>query len=316
MVSSRFLAGKKRLGFSIAFVVLAYAAPGVVFGDIVDTYSTGFESSQGFTVGPMSDGTSTQGGWSGGAQSGFQNDNAGSEAITTAAANSGTQSWLLKNSYSSPGQGTPYTPNLSASLGDSGITDFTGSVSFMAAGIADGSSIAISTGTPDGTDRGDYIAYLVNETGGIHLYTYTYDVNNPDPNARFSAVDIATGLSALDWHQLSFDITKSGAIDILKISVDGGPSVTVNPDGLNAYRADPSNSFGYADSSRLKIYATGISAGPPSTPDPGAAGFYIDDVTYSVLDAATVPEASSLIVWSLFGMTIGGAGWWRRKRSA
>jgi hypothetical protein len=34
------------------------------------------------------------------------------------------------------------------------------------------------------------------------------------------------------------------------------------------------------------------------------------------LATAPVPEPASLIVWSLLGLTISGAGWWRRKRSA
>jgi len=34
------------------------------------------------------------------------------------------------------------------------------------------------------------------------------------------------------------------------------------------------------------------------------------------LAIAPVPEFSSVFVWSLLGVTIGGAGWWRRSKSA
>ncbi len=45
-----------------------------------------------------------------------------------------------------------------------------------------------------------------------------------------------------------------------------------------------------------------------------------DGVTYDIhwdnLQASAVPEPASLLVWSMLGLALGGATWWRRKRSA
>jgi hypothetical protein len=48
-------------------------------------------------------------------------------------------------------------------------------------------------------------------------------------------------------------------------------------------------------------------------PDGGAeAGGYVT----LTLGTAAVPEASSMIVWSLLALTIGGAGWWQKRNLA
>jgi hypothetical protein len=307
MFCSKFRTACKMASAGIALAILASAPPSVATAAVVDSYSTGFED---FNLGAMSDGTTTQKGWSGGAQSGFQNATPGDEAITTAAAHTGSQSWRLTHGYSTPGQGSPFSPNLSAGLGDPGITDFVGSLWFRGVGVGDNSSIAINSGNMAGTDRAVIIAYLVNEPAGInpagiHLYTF---------GDNFAAIDIATGLDPTVWHELTYTITKNGSTNSLTTVVDGGAPLVVNPDGLSDFRADTSNP--YSDSSRLKFNTRLGSSGAPATPDPNALGFYIDDISYSVIGAAAVPETSSLIVWSLLGLTIGGGSWWRRKRSA
>ena len=56
----------------------------------------------------------------------------------------------------------------------------------------------------------------------------------------------------------------------------------------------------------------------PSPTDDGAiaSGSVSLDITptASPLTSTTTPEPSSLIVWTLIGLSIGGAGWWRRRK--
>src|SRR5688572_16324347 len=82
-----------------------------------NSYSTGFED---FTLGAMSSGGTTQNGWSGGAQPDFTNNDAGDEQIVNSVAHAGAQSWHYARGYNSPGQGTPYTPNLDTAVTNPG----------------------------------------------------------------------------------------------------------------------------------------------------------------------------------------------------
>jgi hypothetical protein len=58
----------------------------------------------------------------------------------------------------------------------------------------------------------------------------------------------------------------------------------------------------------------------PSPTDSGAtaSGSVSLDIApaASPLSSTTTPEPSSLIVWTLIGLSIGGAGWWRRRKLA
>ncbi len=175
------------------------------------SYSTGFED---FSLGQLSpDMNSAQGGWSGGAQGGLTNNNPGDEAITNADSHGGSQSWRLSRGYNSPGQGTAFSPNITPLSLEGDV--FTGSIWFKAVTAGDNSSVAIETGTPDGTDRANIVAYITNGAGGLSLTSYT--------GANFDNVGIATGVSATTWHNLSFTITKSGFTDATSLSSTEAP---------------------------------------------------------------------------------------------
>jgi len=45
----------------------------------------------------------------------------------------------------------------------------------------------------------------------------------------------------------------------------------------------------------------------------GQFAFEFDNVAYS---ANQIPEPASLIVWSVLGLSVAGAGWWRRRKAA
>jgi hypothetical protein len=234
------------------------------------TYSTSFED---FTLGAMSSGGTTQGGWSGGAQPDFTNNDAGDEQIVTGVAKTGNQSWHYARGYNSPGQGTPFTPNVSPAVTNLG--DYiTGSVWFKAHTVADGSLLAIETGNTVGDDRAEILAYVDNVAGGLTVRSFT--------GSAFANQPIATGLDASAWHELAFTLTRTATGSDVSISVDGASPVNFSG-SLADWRE--SLSFAYSDSSRLKFRARHTDG------DLAFNGFYIDDVTYTV---GAVPEPASV----------------------
>jgi hypothetical protein len=298
-----------RTAFRAACFAAFTLCSGTASALVVDVYSTSFEN---FALGPMSNGVTTQNGWSGGAQPAFTNNNnasvntngsIGDEAITNAAAHTGSQSWRYTRGYNSPGSGTPFSPNLSFGLGDPGIDKFTGSVWFRAVQANDNSGFAINTGTRAGDDRAEIVIYVSNEAAGIRVHTF---------GDNFGQVNLATGLSPLDWHELTFELTKPGANTSMMVALDGGPFTLVDPTGLSDFRTD--NSFLYADSSRLKFNTRLGSQGPPVPNDGLSLGFYVDDITYSVSNnfSAVVPEPGSL---ALLSAALGAFGLSRRRKA-
>jgi hypothetical protein len=253
------------------------------------TYSTGFENPP-FVVGPMSaDGSTAQGGWSGGAQGGFTNNDHAigneDEAITTADAHSGSQSWRLSRGYASPGQGVPYTPVIENGDGNGVAADgemLLATLWFKAVSAGDGTVTAIETGTADGLDRGNYLARLSNEAGGIRISSF-------ENGASFTEVTLFSGVSATDWHSLDMKLTKNGFVDTVSLSLDGGTPVSYNA-ALNEWRQ--SMSLAYADHSRLRIR-------PTSDGNLAQLGFYFDDVSTSIADAVPEPASGAICAVAL-----------------
>ncbi|MEI6198237.1 MAG: IPT/TIG domain-containing protein, partial [Verrucomicrobiota bacterium] len=135
-------------------------------------------------------------GWTGGAQPDFQNDDTGidngdgtfgDEKVTSAAAHTGSNAWRYSRGYGSPGQGTPYTPGLSAAV-DADGKSLQATVWFKAVNPAgDNSNVAIETGTPDGTDRGNYLAFLTATPSGVEIVSFNNGTN-------FDQVNLFTGV--------------------------------------------------------------------------------------------------------------------------
>lgn len=291
---------------SFAFLLLCVAVSTTATAAI----SIGFESGEGYTTGALSpDITTAQQGWSGGAQGGFTNNDhlnatdeglaTADEAVTTAAAHSGTQSWRLSRGYNSPGQGNAFAPNLPQSVvndGDKFTTDFW----FKAVNAtADGSSVAVETANIAGTDRANYLAYIEYSGAGLQIYSFTN-------GSAFTQINLFTNVDASIWHHLDFSLTKLGFTDTVSVSLDGGSPVSFAA-ALNNWRQD--NSFAYTESSRLRLRAR-------QDGDPASGGLYFDDINYNVTPAAAaVPEASSVFVWSLLALAIGGVTWFRSKKA-
>jgi hypothetical protein len=274
------------------FAALIAAAVGMLASSAsaAVTYSTGFED---FTLGPISSGGTAQNGWSGGAQPDFTNNDAGDEQIVNTTVHSGSQSWHYARGYNSPGQGTPYTPNIGDAVDLVGDT-MTGSLWFKAHTAGDNSLLAIESGNLAGTDRAEILAYIDNLPGGITVRSFT--------GAAFTGVPIASGLDASIWHELSYSLSLNATDLEVSISVDGAAPVQFDG-SLKDWR--DANSFAYSESSRLKFRARHTDG------DPQFNGFFLDDVSYTI---GAVPEPASLALLATASLGLVAAN--RRRRSA
>ena len=275
-----------------------------------------------------------QDGWSGGAASGFTNNGAQpsssnfdlfyngdwhGEAITTAEARSGSQSWLLRNGYDSPGSGTPFSPSLSVPAGQpssGAIADtFFASFWFRAAGgPGDGSRIMIAGGNPAGNDRSSNYLEIENTASGI-----TIRAVEGVPGGGWSSTEqiIAAALDTTVWHKLTMvgRFLDGPNNDTWTYRINDGSEITTS-----AYFETARDNFGftYEQTSRLKFQ--------PRHPnyDPNAAGFYFDDLVTTVygpsgaLDSYVtgfeIPEPATLVMVGLGLIGLASSSRRRRRR--
>ncbi|HZZ42394.1 MAG TPA: hypothetical protein VFE58_05620 [Tepidisphaeraceae bacterium] len=246
-------------------VLMSFAAMILLAGAsaaFADTYATGSLDGQN--------------GWNGGASGGFTNNAAGDEAVTTAAAHSGTQSWRLSAGYDSPGAGTPFSPQLTASAGltSSGATADSMSISiwFKPVGaLGDGTSQSIYEGTTNRDDRTGSNLYLDNTASGIVLSTYEFG------GGTYPLITLAT-LNDTNWHNVVMTTTSIGndpATETTTFSIDGGAAITTTP-WADQYRQ--ANTYPYPSASSVK-FDSGSATALSTT------GFYYDDLSYSVFNS-------------------------------
>ena len=268
----------------IAMVVVTGISTAPQTALAASSYSTGFETSEGYTVGQTLEG---QDGWSGGDWTGDFNKREPGEGIVNTQANSGSNSWYFPGGPTTEGAGTPFSPNLSNPVDTDG-EQFIGSFAFRAHTANDTSMMKINTGNPTGDDRSAILSYIYNQDpSGMQITSWTYD------NATgFNEVTLFDDVSAEQWHLLEYKLTKTGAVDTLEVTLDG--STQTIDTGLNEWRID--NGDPYAAHSRFKFQ--GGRSGNGVTQN--ANGFYIDDVSTSTT-AVPSPSAAGAGL-ALFGL--------------
>ena len=240
-----------------------------------------------FNLGPISDSdTSTiQGGWSGGAQTYFQNDSTDDETISETVYKSSPYSWYVgaQPLYGSPGQGSPFTPALplqtdAASEAAFNEELFTKTVKysfdFQVRSEYDSDSstslepeqLRVYNGSYQGNDRTGLNLLIINNYNTVDISSYTYS------GGSYPLISLATGLHTNMWHNIEINITYDADPDndTFIYSINGGPGQSVLS-WSNVWRKDNN----YAPS-----YGTWLAFGKNETNSEGSGfGFYIDNIS-------------------------------------
>ena len=251
---------------------------------------------------------SLQNGWDGGiVGQGFTNNNADSDVVTNTLAFTGTQSWRYSGSYGSPGSGTPFTSYVATVGAPNAMTVFGAgmnspvtpagdqsviSFAFKAIAPGDGSQINVYEGNRDLADpsrTGSNIYITATSATDVTIHRFDLSSTNDCMNQDFPDVTIAT-VAAGAWHTVKMtttypnvtpsDLSTYGTTTYV-IDEGTGGQVTVTDSGAtwvnqynhcNAIPYSPGNSIKW--SSSFNDYPTHM-------------GFYIDDVSMTVINTGT-----------------------------
>jgi len=224
-----------------------------------------------------------QNGWDGGVPCvTFTNNDPGDEAVTTADAKTGSQSWRYGRGYGSPGCGTPFSPQgasvgrpSSGATGDIAVVRF----AFKAVTPGDGSIQSMYQGSIGRDDRTGSSIVLRNNPEGVLLNMSTF-ITTPTCD-NFQTVDLAT-VSANAWHTVKMTTRyhEDPSQDVTTYVIDEGTADEVTVAALSwphVWRA--CNGFAYTPGASLKF-----SNGSPDTT--AYNGFYYDDVSMQVLKSS------------------------------
>ncbi|MEY2512138.1 MAG: hypothetical protein QOE26_2901 [Verrucomicrobiota bacterium] len=236
-----------------------------------------------------------QNGWNGGVPCGvFVNNNPGDESVTTVDTYTGLQSWRYGRGYSSPGCGTPFSPQLTASVGrpssgaagDIAVEKF----AFKAVSPGDGSIQSLYLGSGPRDDRTAASIVLRNEPAGVRLTMSTFTPNPPTCDG-FQDVDIAT-VSAIAWHTVKMTTRyyEDVSLDVTTYVIDEGKPGQITAQAVSwPHPWRQCNGFAYVPGQSLKF-----SNGSPDTT--AFNGFYYDDVSIKVLKST----ANNTVVASFY----------------
>ena len=165
-----------------------------------------------YAVDPISDSSTNtiQFGWSGGAQTYFQDDSRDDEAVTNTKAYEGTKSWCFSLAlYNNPGQGSPFTPALALETQAENETEFNTSLFgkcirstfyFNAEAANEGSVIKIYNGSYAGDDRTGFNVNIRKLAGGIQITSYTFS------NGSFPEIELVNSLGYGAWHKVEVTV--------------------------------------------------------------------------------------------------------------
>lgn len=213
--------------------------------------------------------------WTGGADLYPTNSSTSDEQVTNTQAYEGVQSWYIKNVYSSPGKGSPFSPKPIPQINAATEAAFNNIINGstvetifyfkteQTSGPGDGSTINIYNGDYAGNDRTGYNVYLENNsTTGVRVYTIGYG------GGTFPRSDIATNLAYNTWHKVKISVTTDTSNplnDQFEYSVNDGP-INTTRSWVNEWRL--ANGFSPVYGMWLKFAGSG-----------NTTGFYIDNIT-------------------------------------
>lgn len=238
-----------------------------------------------FNPKPISDSVNgtIQGGWSGGAQTYFQNDSTDDERIVSDKYHSSPQSWYINSTlYNNPGQGSPFTPALNIETNSVDETAFNESIKgktfhyslwFYGETTGIGSRTIIYNGSYQGNDRTGFNINIEKLAEGIRIFSYSY-IASPE---SFPQIDLETGLAYDTWHNVKIDITYAAdgdpANDVFTYTINNGIPKQV-PSWINLWRK--AYSFPLSYGTRLAFATSG-----------NPQGIYFDDLLLE-LDTTSV----------------------------
>jgi hypothetical protein len=263
------------------------------------TYSTDFENPP-FATGSING----QDGWM--VQNPAFNQQVVTGSVGAGTTHSGTQSWLVANTFGSGTFGDqPYSAPLpggvkageSSSVGTtSGYNNDTYSVWFRAADTTgpDGGFISLSLSDASG-DRMNYVGIDNSGANGLQLETFDTTSNGFGQPANFNEHDLGGPIDRTQWHQLTVTTTFNDgpSNDTVQYFIDGTPEGTFGT-WEDYYRNDPEQAPGgnVVSASDRVLFKLGDT-------DPTAQGFYFDDFSETA-----VPEPASLGLLGLSGVAL------------
>ena len=292
----------------LPFSVVALAAAILVLV-VASTSSAAFSA---YSLGDLSGQNGWNGGATGGTPVGLTNYVAGSDVVTTAAANSGTQSWLLGGSYVSPGAGTPFTPDVATvgalnattafdpnhpgdpNYSNSAITPAGNqsviSFAFKAVAPGDNSRISVYEGSAARTSReGPNVYVLAANATDVDIFAQALSSTNACDNQDFPTVPLAT-VAAGSWHTVKMTTTYPN-VNPTDLSTYGTTTYVIDEGTVGQVTV--------ANQNTDWVHQYDFCNGGPYTPGgsvkwtmnandyPVHQGFFIDDVSMKVRNTST-----------------------------
>jgi hypothetical protein len=235
------------------------------------------------------------------------------------------------NGYVGTVVGKAWGNAMTLSLGSMQLVNGLGADLYITIKNVDGSGVVQSTSS---TDKSMSVGFhmLNGPSPGWHLYNPGALPINYQPADGFGNVMGAIDLSSLKLSAGNFlDADLSGISTTIPLGTLIDKVILVNSNVQNdwafGYRGDTieaptgfvarrdfDNADNDGDGFTGLDYLTGRYGTRPFNGQDGPQAWFFGMENVVPAAAADVPEPASLIVWSLLGLTITGAGWWRRRR--
>ncbi len=178
-------------------------------------------------------------------------------------------------------------------------------------GVSDEDLPGAGSDTLQLTLTGQVLSHAIPSIGTTPASSYTINLGN-----RFEGTGIySVGLSLFALVNVPL---LTAALDLDSIVPDSGNSAEVFISGLNPFTNLPApstvNFLGSLDTSVVGTYSSSWVLNFSDEDIPGATSTSITlTITGNVLPAAIVPEPGSMVVWTLLGLCVAGAGYRRRR---